>query len=123
MKRVAMNTTMSRRRKKLLAILIGTGTLIPLLSVSAATAAFMPGGLGDNWQDWVLDHWSNPLEQIRERLAGIDPIMETIMQGALGNSWEKLEHATGASPPNPYEVRTVEEDVSPGILTTNPIVR
>jgi hypothetical protein len=103
--------------------IILAGTILPLLSVGAATASFMPGGVGDNWQKWVLEHAINPLEQLETQLNKTDPILETMMKVALGQNWDTVKSTTNATMPDPYKVRTIQTDVSPGVLTTNSIVR
>ena len=113
----------TRRLKKLTVLLIGTGTVLPLLGVGAATAAFLPSDIGGDWQRWALDHYPNPLEQVLEQVGKSDPIFETIMQVALGDTWKDLKTATGSEQPDPYEVRTAEQSAGAGILTTSPIVR
>jgi hypothetical protein len=109
--------------KKLSMLLIGAGTVLPLLGIGAATAAFLPGDIGGDWQRWVLENYPNPLDQVLEQARKSDPIFETIMEVALGSTWEDLQTATGSEQPNPYEVRTAEESKGAGILTTSPIVR
>ena len=49
-----------RKRKRLMLVLIGAGTMVPLLGVGAATAAFLPGDIGGDWQRWVLDNYPKP---------------------------------------------------------------
>jgi hypothetical protein len=104
-------------------LMILVGTFLPLLSVGAATASFMPGGVGETWQKWVLEHAINPIEQLETQLKKTDPILETMMKVALGQSWSTMKSTTNATTPDPYKVRTIQTDVSPGILTTNSIVR
>ena len=111
-----------RKSRRIHLLLVGAGTLVPLLGVGVATASFMPGGIGDEVQQWVLSNYLNPLAQIEEQLTKVDPIMETMMKVALGGSWNEMKSTTGSNPPNPYEVRTTETGISPGVLTTNSIV-
>lgn len=119
---------MKRSRKRIL-LLATTGTILPLLGVGAATASFLPGGVGDEWQQWVLDQYPNPLEQILGQLEQSNPILETIMEVALGEDWRESLDATSkegdenGNLPDPYEVRTTEASTDAGILTTSPIVR
>ena len=118
-----MPQVMVRKRKRLMLVLIGAGTMVPLLGVGAATAAFLPGDIGGDWQRWVLDNYPNPLEQVLKQVNQSDPIFETIMQVALGDTWKDLQAATGSNQPDPYEVRTAKDSTGAGILTTSPIVR
>jgi hypothetical protein len=97
-------------------------TSITLLSVGAATAAFMPGGMGNDWQQWVLNAYLNPLAQLQEQLQGSAPILDTIMKTALGDSWNRLS-PQGNSPPDPYAIRTDKTQVSPTVLGTNAVVK
>lgn len=102
----------------------GTGLLFPVLGASIATAAFMPGGIGDSWYDLVLNpQGGNPLERILGRIGKTDEIMDIIMDVALGGEWGDLISATGSDPPNPHEVRTTNEVPGSGVLTINPVVR
>lgn len=99
------------------------GTLTPLLSVGTATAAFMPGGIGTQWQQWVLEHYINPLAQLQQDWSETDPILETMMQVALGGSWDEMKSTTDSTLPDPYKVRTAKTPISSGVLTTNPVIR
>lgn len=103
--------------------IIGTGTVIPLLVAGVATASFMPGGIGDEVQQWVLNNYLNPLARIQHQFNELDPIFETMMKVAMGGAWNELESATGSKSPDPYKVRTTQTEINPGVLTTNPIVR
>jgi hypothetical protein len=105
------------KRRYLIGVTIAT--LLPIISVSAASASFMPGGLGNDWQKWINESLGNPLEQVQQQISKGDEILGQIMKGSLGSVWDKK---LGAKPPDPYQVRTAETDVSSGILTTNPIV-
>ena len=111
------------KRRPLLVGLIGVGTLVPLLGVGAATASFLPSGIGNDWQQWVLNHYLSPLAQIQEQIATGQSTLDTIMNGSLGTLWGKLRSTMGAQTPNPYEVRTTQAEVKAGVLTTNAIVR
>lgn len=112
------------RRKKFRFILMGAGTLLPLLGVGAATASLLPGEMGQNWQDWVMGNLEHPLERVLTRIERIDPIFETIMEVALGEAWQDVQRTVGSDSPNPYEVRTASEDVpGSGVLTLNSIIR
>ncbi len=94
-------------------------TSITLLGVSAATAAFMPGGMETGWQQWVTDHYLNPLAQLQEQLKGSAPILDTVMKAALGDFWNKQ----GDGPPDPYAIRADGTQMSPSILATNAVVK
>ncbi|MEL6816767.1 MAG: hypothetical protein AAFP03_18470, partial [Cyanobacteria bacterium J06598_3] len=84
-------------------VFIGTGTLIPLLGIGAATASILPNDIGQNWQQWVLTQYSNPLDYLLGQLGKADPIFETIMDVALGDEWGDLQSDTGAEVPDPFE--------------------
>ena len=99
------------------------GTVIPLVFAGVATASFMPGGVGDEVQQWVLNNYLNPLARIQEQFNELDPIFETMMKVAMGGAWNELESKTGSSSPDPYKVRTTQTEINPGMLTTNPVVR
>lgn len=109
----------SRRWK---VVLIGTSTLIPLLGVGMATASILPNDMGGNWQQWVLDQYSNPLEYLLGELEKVDPIFETIMDVALGDDWGGIQSENGELP-DPYELRTTKPSTGPGILSNSPVVQ
>jgi hypothetical protein len=108
------------KRRYLIGVTIAT--LLPIISVGAASASFMPGGIGNDWQKWIGDNLGNPLEQVQQQINKGDEILGQIMKGSLGSVWDESIAKTGGAPPDPYQVRTAETDVSSGILTTNPIV-
>jgi hypothetical protein len=113
-----MNNSMKQRRRSgIRVLLLSSG--ITLLSVGAATAAFMPGG--NDWQQWVMERYLNPLAQLQEQLKGSAPILDTVMKTALGDFWNKLPQ--GNSPPDPYAIRTDKTQVSPNILGTNSVIK
>lgn len=114
---------MTKSHKRLIGLLLGTGTLIPLLGVGAATAAFMPGGLGQEWQQWVLENYLNPLAQIQEQLTQGKTILDQIMQGGLGDFWQQIQSVTGSQTPDPYAVRTTDQEVNSGVLNSQPTIR
>jgi hypothetical protein len=68
-------------------IVISSATLLSMLSVGAATASFLPGGIGDEWQQWTLKHL-NPLGQIQEQIAKGESLLNTIMKGGLGGAFD-----------------------------------
>lgn len=103
--------------------LIGTGTLLSLLSVSGTAASLLPGGYGQTWQDWVLENYPTPLEQVLEQVRQSSPLVEQILNGSLGESFEDLQRATGSDQPDPYRVRSGEAPAAAGILEANPIVQ
>ena len=112
------------KKRTAFTIVVGTGLLFPVLGASIATAAFMPGGVGESWYDLVLNpRGGNPLERILGRIGRTDEIMDIIMDVALGGEWGDLISTTGSSPPNPYEVRTTDGVPGSGVLTINPVVR
>jgi hypothetical protein len=108
------------KRRYLISVTIAT--LLPIMTVGAASATFMPGGIGNDWQKWIGDNLGNPLEQVQQQISKGDEILGQIMKGSLGSVWDESIAKTGGAPPDPYQVRTAETDVSSGILTTNPIV-
>ena len=110
------------KSRKLTGVLIGVCTLLPLFGVGVATASILPGGIGSDWQAWVLDRL-DPLEQILGELKRDSPILETIMDESLGDIWEDLKMATGSDSPNPYEIRATTESRGAGVLSTSPVVR
>jgi hypothetical protein len=116
----SMNTK-SRKRQRV-RVLITTGTLIPLLGVGAATAAFMPGGIGQEWQQWVLGNYQNPLAQIQAQITNGKSILEQLMKGGLGDFWQQIQSVTGSQAPDPYAVRTTDKALTTGVLNSNPIV-
>lgn len=101
---------------------IGTSTLIPLLSVGIATASILPNDTGRNWQQLVLDQYSDPLDYLLGQLEKVDPIFETIMDVALGDDWGGIQSADGELP-EPYELRTTKPSKGPGILSNSPVVQ
>ncbi|MEO0806047.1 MAG: hypothetical protein AAFY33_07055, partial [Cyanobacteria bacterium J06643_4] len=109
----------SRRWKRLI---VGASTLIPLLGIGAATASILPNDTGGNWQQWVLEQYSNPLDYLMGQLGKVDPIFETIMDVALGDDWSGLQSESGELP-DPYELRTTEPSKGPGILSNSPVVQ
>ena len=110
------------KSRKLTGALMGVCTLLPLFGVGVATASILPGGIGADWQQWVLDRL-DPLEQILGELKRDSPILETIMDESLGDIWENLKTATGSDSPNPYEIRVTPESRGAGVLSTSPVVR
>lgn len=118
-----MNRIKPQQTRKLTLLLIATGTLFPLLGVGAATASFLPGDLGGDWQRWVLDNYPKPLEQILGQLQKSDPIIQNIMRVALGDRWRDLQTATGSNTPDPYKIRTTEDSKGAGVLSNSPVVR
>ncbi len=112
---------MSQLRWKKLSI--STATLLAFLSVGAASASFLPGGVGEDWQQWVLNRLENPLEQIQAQLKQGDEILSTILKGSLGEVWDEIPRASGSQIPDPYRVRTTEKAIPSGVLSTNPIVQ
>jgi hypothetical protein len=112
------------KKRTALIIVVETSLVFPVLGAGIATAAFMPGGVGDSWYDLVLNpQGGNPLERILGRIDTSDEIMDIIMDVALGGEWGNLVSATGSDPPNPHEVRTTDEVPGSGVLTINPVVR
>jgi hypothetical protein len=111
------------KTKRWTAVLIGAGTLIPLLGIGAATASIMPNDIGGDWQQWVLDKYSNPLEYLLGQMGKADPIFETIMDVALGDGWGELKSETGSEVPDPFEVRTTNPSKGPGLLNHSPVVQ
>jgi hypothetical protein len=111
------------KTKRWTAVLIGAGTLIPLLGIGAATASIMPNDMGSDWQQWVLDKYSNPLEYLLGQMGKADPIFETIMDVALGDEWGELKSETGSEVPDPFEVRTTNPSKGPGLLNHSPVVQ
>lgn len=112
----------TRKSKRWKGLLVGVSTLIPLLGVGAATASILPNDIGDNWQQWVLEQYSNPLDYLMGQLGKVDPIFETIMDVALGDDWSGLQSKNGQMP-DPYELRTTEPSMGPGILSNSPVVQ
>lgn len=104
-------------------LMIGTGTAIPLVVAGIATASFMPGGMGDEVQQWVLNRYLNPFARIQEQFSELDPIFETLMKVAMGTAWDGIKSSTGSNSPDPYKLRTTQTEMNPGVLTTNSIVR
>ena len=108
--------------KRWRALLISATALIPLLGVGAATASILPNDMGQQWQQWVLEQYSNPLDYLLGQLGKVDPIFETIMDVALGDDWGGIQSEQGELP-EPYELRTTKPSKGPGILSTSPIVQ
>jgi hypothetical protein len=104
-------------------IALTTGTLIPLLGVGTAAASLLPGGIGSDWQQWVLNTYRNPVEQILGQWQQSDPIREKIMETAFGLLWEDLKGSIQIDIPDPYKIRTTEGVKGAGVLTHNPIVQ
>jgi hypothetical protein len=112
------------KKRTVLMVITTTGLLFPLIGMSIAKAAFMPGGIGDDWYDLVLNpKGGNPLERILGNMSETDEVMDVMMEVALGSAWEELITETGSDPPNPSEVRTADESPGAGALTVNPIVQ
>jgi hypothetical protein len=109
------------KRQYLIGITIAT--ILPILSVGAATASFLPGGIGDDWQSWINQTLGNPLDQVQQQISKGDEILGQIMKGSLGSAWDEAKGKTGGSQqPDPYQVRTADTAIAAGVLTTNPIV-
>ncbi len=103
-------------------ITIVSATLLSTLGVGAATASFLPGGVGDEWQQWAMEHL-NPLSQVQEQIAKGESILSTIMKGGLGGAWDEIQSKTGTKTPDPYQIRTADKAITVGVLTNNPIVQ
>jgi hypothetical protein len=108
------------KRRYLIGVTIAT--LLPLISVGVASASFMPGGMGNDWQKWINQSLGNPLDQVQQQLSKGDEILSQIMKGSLGGAWDESIGKTGGSQPDPYQVRTADTAIAAGVLTTNPIV-
>jgi hypothetical protein len=108
------------KRRHLIGITIAT--LLPIMSVGAASASFMPGGMGNDWQQWINKSLGNPLDQVQQQLSKGDEILSQIMKGSLGGAWDESIGKSGGSQPDPYQVRTADTAIAAGVLTTNPIV-
>jgi hypothetical protein len=112
------------KKKTVLVVVTATGLIFPLLGIGFATASFMPGGIGDDWYNLVLNpEGGNPLERILENIGETDEVMDVMMDVALGGAWEDLVSETGSDPPNPSDVRTADDSPGAGALTVNPIVQ
>jgi hypothetical protein len=109
-----------KKHRKL--ITISLVTLSSMLSVGTATASFLPGGMGEEWQQWTREHL-NPLSQIQEQIAKGESLLNTIMKGGLGGAWDEILAKTGTQTPDPYQVRTADQSMTGGVLETNPIVQ
>jgi hypothetical protein len=109
------------KRRHLRRHLIGVTalTLLPLMTVGVASASFLPGGMGNDWQKWINQSLGNPLDQVQRQLSKGDEILSQIMKGSLGGAWDEK---SGGSQPDPYQVRTADTAIAAGVLTTNPIV-
>ncbi|MFM2432680.1 MAG: hypothetical protein RLZZ511_3894 [Cyanobacteriota bacterium] len=113
------------KRRYLIGITIAT--VLPILGVSAATASLLPGGIGDDWQKWIGQTISNPMEQVDQQIQKGNEILNQVLKGDLGGVLGGA-NSSSSSPtsdsqlPDPYEVRTTQTAVSPGVLTVNPIV-
>ncbi|WP_141242184.1 hypothetical protein [Leptolyngbya sp. BC1307] len=116
-------TKTSSKTKRWTAVMIGAGTLVPLLGIGAATASIMPNDIGSTWQQWVLDKYSNPLDYLLGQLEKVDPIFETIMDVALGDDGLNDLKDENGELPEPYELRTTKPSNGPGILNHSPVVR
>jgi hypothetical protein len=112
------------RKITALLIVVSTGLAVPLLGAAIATASFMPGGIGDDWYDLVLNpEGGDVLERILSSLDKSSEVMDVMMDVALGDEWGDLTTATGSESPNPSAVRTVDDTPGSGVLTVNPIVQ
>jgi hypothetical protein len=112
------------KRRYLIGVTIAT--LLPIMSVGAASATFMPGGLGNDWQKWISESLGNPLEQVQQQISKGDEILNQVLKGSLGGILDKSPGQSGSPSttelPDPYEVRTTDKENTTGILTMNPIV-
>jgi hypothetical protein len=108
------------KRRYLIGITIATA--LPVLGVTAATASLLPGGIGDDWQKWIGQTLGNPLEQVQAQMNKGDEILGQIMKGSLGGVWNESSGQSGSQQLDPYQVRSAETAIAPGILTINPIV-
>jgi hypothetical protein len=112
---------MIRLRWKTLSI--STTVMLAFLSVGAASAAFLPGGVGENWQQWVLNRLNNPLQQIQTQLNQGDEILSTILKSSLGEVLDEIPKTSSGQILDPYRIRTAEKAIASGILSTNSIVQ
>ena len=104
-------------------IAISATTIIALLSVGAASATFLPGGMGNEWQQWVLTQLETPFAKIQSQLEQADAILNTILQGSWGENWSDQIGSIAQQPPDPYRLRTSETALPAGVLATNPVVQ
>jgi hypothetical protein len=112
------------KKNKVLLMISGVGLMFPLFGVGIATASFMPGGIGTDWYDLVLNpEGGDVLERITSSLTETDEVMQVMMGVAFGEDWNDLLTTSGSSMPNPYEVRTDDETSGAGVLTVSPIVK
>ena len=104
-------------------LLIGVTALIPLVGVGAATASIMPNEMGQRWQQWVLEQYSNPLDYLLTQLGKADPIFESIMDVALGDRWTQDLKGENGEIPDPYQLRIAPPSHGPGLLNHSPMVQ
>lgn len=104
-------------------LLISTVVLITLCSIGTASASLLPGRIGDEWQQQVLDRLKNPLDQIQAQLKQGDEILNTILKNGLGQVWDEIPRSSDNQAIDPYRIRTTETAIPSGVLTTNSIVQ
>ena len=78
------------------ALMLGIPLGLTLLGVSTATASQRPGGWGEWWQDWALENWSNPLDDILAQIEQTTTLAEETLQATLGEPWEQLKSMLGS---------------------------
>jgi len=104
-------------------LILGTSLGLGLLGMGTTTASLLPGGWGEQWQDWAMSNLPSPITDILTQIEQTTTLAEDLLQEALGQQWESLKTALGSQLPDPFRVRTEELEPSASVLTENPMVQ
>ena len=112
-------TTQAKRQRIRYRLILGTSLSLGLLSLGTARASLQPGGWGQQWQDWAMNHLPNPITTILEQIQTTTALAEETLQAVLGDQWEALKAALGGNLPDLHRVRMDELVPIQSILGTD----
>ena len=113
-------TTRSPRPRNRYRLILGTSLSLGLLGINTARASLQPGGWGQQWQDWAMNHLPSPITTILEQIQTTTALAEETLQTVLGDQWESLKASLGGNLPDPYRVRMEDAVPIQSILGTDP---
>ena len=112
-------TTQAKRQRIRYRLILGTSLSLGLLSLGTARASLQPGGWGQQWQDWAMNHLPSPITTILEQIQTTTTLAEETLQAVLGDQWEALKAALGGNLPDLHRVRMDELVPLQSILGTD----
>jgi hypothetical protein len=111
------------RKPYRLSLILGTSLGLGLLGLGTANASLLPGGWGEQWQDWTMSNLPSPIADVLAQIEQTTTLAEDLLQEALGQQWESLKTALESQLPDPFRVRTEDLETTPSVLTENPMVQ